>query len=214
MAHISNQTQSGRTKKPVFHDLKRRANQLRKRLTSKPPKLNAPAPKNLSVWTLDKKKTSLDKVIQKFQSEKKGVVLNFGSYTCPIWRGNQGKVQDMVKQYPDQLAHVTIYFKEAHPSDGWSLEINEELGISYKQPKTLDERLTIAKIAKNKLMAADSIFYVDGLPEDEVTKAYAATPIRLCMINEKGDLVYRSKGSGPGGYKPDEFEAFLKKSFP
>ncbi|MCP4932898.1 MAG: hypothetical protein GY927_01535, partial [bacterium] len=47
--------------------------------------------------------------------------------------------------------------------------------------------------------------------KNAVNKAYSAVPIRICVIDVKGDLVFRTEGSGPFGYKPEELASFLKE---
>ncbi len=101
--------------------------------------------------------------------------------------------------------------REAHASDEWALDMNEKLGISYPKPQTVKERIIIAKRAKDELMEADALVYVDGPQENAVNKAYSAVPIRICVIDVKGDLVFRTEGSGPFGCKPEELTSFLEE---
>ncbi|MCP4072704.1 MAG: hypothetical protein GY742_13365 [Hyphomicrobiales bacterium] len=129
----------------------------------------------------------------------------------PVWRERQDKVQKLAKLYASQVSCICIYVREAHASDEWALDMKEKLGISYPKPQTVKERIIIAKRAKDELMEADALVYVDGPQENAVNKAYSAVPIRICVIDVKGDLVFRTEGSGPFGYKPEELTSFLEE---
>lgn len=92
-----------------------------------------------------------------------------------------------------------IYIKEAHPKDGWVLEGNERRGISFKDPKTLDERVDIAKQAC-VAMKINMPSLVDTI-DDTVNKAYAAWPDRVFVVNERGRIAVMAK-HGPWGFDP------------
>ena len=176
-------------------------------------KLNKPAPRNLSMWTIDGEEISLDSIFQKYQDENRMTILNIGSFTCPVWRERQHKVQALSKLYSNNVICITIYVREAHASDEWALDMNEKSGISYAKPTSLEERRIIAKRAIDELMDADAIVYIDGVKENAVNRAYSAVPIRICAIDVNGDLAFRTEGNGPFGYKPEELASFLETSF-
>ena len=46
--------------------------------------------------------------------------------------------------------------------------------------------------------------------DDKVEKVYAAWPDRLYIVDKKGKIVYKG-GKGPGGFKPLEMAAKLRK---
>ncbi|MCP5087651.1 MAG: hypothetical protein GY952_12710 [Rhodobacteraceae bacterium] len=197
--------------KSAWHHIKGKVNEVGLYVASGSVKLNKSAPRNLSVWTLDGDKVSLDDILQKHQNENKLTILNMGSFTCPVWRERQQKVQQLAKLYESDVASICIYVREAHASDEWALDMNEKMDISYPKPQTIEDRIAIAKRAKDELMDEDAVVYVDGPEKNAVNKAYTAVPIRICAIDAKGDLVFRSEGSGPFGYKPEELSAFLEK---
>ncbi len=119
------------------------------------------------------------------QDENKLTILNLGSFTCPVWRERQDKVQKLAKLYASQVSCICIYVREAHASDEWALDMNEKLGISYPKPQTVKERIIIAKRAKDELMETDALVYVDGPQKNAINKAYSAVPIRICVIDAK-----------------------------
>jgi hypothetical protein len=87
---------------------------------------------------------------------------------------------------------------------------NETEGVCYPQPKTLEDRLAIARdfSAKYKL---ELPLLVDGLTNDADDK-YAGWPERLYAIDERGVVAFKGD-VGPFGYDPDALEAFLKSRY-
>ncbi len=199
--------------KSAWHHIKGKVIELGLYIASGSVKLNKPAPRNLPLWTLEGEEVSLNTILQKYQDEGKATILNMGSFTCPVWRERQGKVQALAKLYPGKVACISIYVREAHASNEWALDMNEKSEISYLKPQTIKDRIIIAKRAKDELMNTDAMVYIDGVKHNAVNKAYSAVPIRICVIDEIGNLVFRSQGSGPFGYKPEEFASFLQKTF-
>ncbi|PHS03588.1 MAG: hypothetical protein COA78_17645 [Blastopirellula sp.] len=198
--------------KSAWHHLKGKIIEVGLYVASGRVELNKPAPRNMPVWTLDGDKVSLDDVFRKNQDENKLTILNMGSFTCPVWRERQHKVQELAKLYPDHVSSICIYVREAHASDEWALDMNDKLNISYPKPKTIEERIVVASRAKEELMDTDALVYVDSPEKNAVNKAYSAVPIRICVIDANGELVFRSEGSGPFGYKPEDLATFLEKT--
>ncbi len=199
--------------KSLWHHLRGKAIEMGLYVLARPVKLNQPAPRDLSVWTLDGKEVALDHILQRYQDEGRMLILNIGSFTCPVWRERQHKVQALAKRYANDIACITIYVREAHASDEWMLDMNEKSGISYAKPVTLEERTAIARRAIEELMDEEAIVYIDGVEKNALNKAYSAVPIRICVIDVAGDLVFRSKGTGPFGYIPEDLAVFLEKHF-
>ena len=90
------------------------------------------------------------------------------------------------------------------------MDSNEQEGVCYKQPRTLDERLAIARdfVARH---AYDIPFLVDSI-DNRVDAVYAAWPERLYIVDENGTIVYKGK-PGPFGYHPEEVAAWLEQRF-
>jgi hypothetical protein len=86
------------------------------------------------------------------------------------------------------------------------MDVNDDAGICYPQPRDLGERVAIARD-----FAARSSYQipllVDGM-DDAAEKAYAAWPERLYVIDEHGRVAYKGK-TGPFGFEPDEVDAWL-----
>jgi hypothetical protein len=112
----------------------------------------------------------------------------------------------MKKRYASRAEFLSIYVREAHPTDGWRSAGNDRAGISFAQPTTVLERVGVAKkccAALNMTMP----LLVDGI-DDRVGHAYSGMPDRLYVINRDGQVVYKG-GRGPFGFHPHEMEQAL-----
>jgi hypothetical protein len=82
--------------------------------------------------------------------------------------------------------------------------------VCYAQPKTLEQRLTIANDF-TKRFKFPLPFGVDDM-SNAANDAYSAWPERLYIIDESGRIAYRG-GMGPFNYHPDEARAWLAERF-
>jgi hypothetical protein len=51
------------------------------------------------------------------------LVLNFGSCTCPVFTHHLDEFRSIVKEFEDVADFVLVYIEEAHPADGWALQV-------------------------------------------------------------------------------------------
>ena len=72
----------------------------------------------------------------------------------------------------------------------------------------MDERRKVAELCVDALKL-NCPTLIDDM-KDSVNQAYTGMPERLAVVGKDGKMAYISK-QGPWGFKPDEFEAFLKK---
>ena len=136
----------------------------------------------------------------------KPVVLVFGNFTCGPFRSQAGNVEKLFQRYKDRATFVMVYVREAHPTDGWSMESNDRVGVSERQPATYDERVAIARRC-SKTLDLGFPMLVDAL-DDTVGARYSGMPGRLYLIDPAGKIAYKS-GRGPFGFKPAELEQSL-----
>jgi len=106
---------------------------------------------------------------------------------------------------------VTIYIKEAHPEDEWQMDVNEEQGVCYMQPRDLADRVLIANDFVERF-EYEMALVVDPM-ENPAEEAYAAWPERLYVIDIAGKIAYKG-GKGPFGFDPDELEQWLEENTP
>jgi hypothetical protein len=110
------------------------------------------------------------------------------------------------RRYGDQAEFVAVYVREAHPTDGWRMSSNDDVGISLEQPRELLERAAAAQSCSTAL-EMNMPLLVDEM-DDRVGHAYSGMPDRLYVIDREGAVAYKS-GRGPFGFKPGEMEQAL-----
>lgn len=110
--------------------------------------------------------------------------------------------------YKDHADFLTIYIREAHPTDEWVMKSNakEKDNVCYAQPKTLADRVAIANDF-TKRFKYPVPFGIDEM-SNAANDAYAAWPERLYIIDENGKIAYKG-GNGPFKYNPKEVRAWL-----
>jgi thiol-disulfide isomerase/thioredoxin len=136
----------------------------------------------------------------------KPVILIFGNFTCGPFRSQAGNVEKLYRMYKDRATFVMVYVREAHPTDGWTMDSNDKLGVALAQPRTYDERVAVARTCGKRLdlgfpMLVDTI-------DDTVGARYSGMPSRIYLIDRDGKVAYKS-GRGPFGFKPAELEHSL-----
>jgi hypothetical protein len=122
-------------------------------------------------------------------------------------------VGDVVQIYNDYKEHadfLTVYVREAHPTDEWQMKSNVKDDVCYAQPKSLDERVAIAKDFTTRFKYPLP-FGIDDM-SNLADAAYSAWPERLYVIDESGHIAYRG-GMGPFNYKPAEVRDWLASRY-
>jgi hypothetical protein len=136
----------------------------------------------------------------------KPVVLVLGNFTCRPFRGEAGDLEKLYERYKDRAKFLMIYVREAHPSDGWRMEVNDRLGVTVHQPRTYLERDGVAQRCQ-KFMGLGFPMLVDTI-DDRVNNLYSGLPSRLYLVDRHGKVAYKG-GRGPFGFKPVELEHSL-----
>lgn len=139
------------------------------------------------------------------------LVLIFGSYTSPGFRQAMPRLEKVAESYEGRAQFLIVYIREAHTEGGWQVAANREQGILYSPPETLDERLRIAGDFVDHFGTRLPVV-VDG-PDDLAESAYAAWPQRIYVVDEAGQIVYKSE-PGAEGFDLDELASWLEASLP
>jgi hypothetical protein len=115
-------------------------------------------------------------------------------------------VVEIYNDYKDHADFLTVYVREAHPTDEWQMKSNVKDDVCYAQPKNLAQRVVIANdfIKRFNYPIAFGIDDINNAAE----AAYSAWPERLYVIDESGRIAYRG-GMGPFHYDPAEVRAWL-----
>jgi thiol-disulfide isomerase/thioredoxin len=136
----------------------------------------------------------------------KPVVLVFGNFTCGPFRSHAGNLEKLHRRYADRATFVMVYVREAHPTDGWRMESNDELGVATAQPRTYSERVKVAQTC-GRLLDLGFPMLVDTI-DDAAGNRYSGMPGRLYAIGRDGKIAFKS-GRGPHFFKPAELEHSL-----
>lgn len=119
-------------------------------------------------------------------------------------------MEQIYNDYKEHADFLTIYVREAHPTDEWQMKSNVEQDVCYAQPKTLAQRLTIANDFTKRFKYTVP-FGVDDM-SNAAEAAYSAWPERLYVIDENGRISYRG-GMGPFNYDPKEVRTWLSARY-
>jgi len=117
-----------------------------------------------------------------------------------------GDVVRIYNDYKNQADFLTVYVREAHPTDEWQMKSNVKDDVCYAQPKTLEQRVAIANDFIKRFQYPLP-FGVDDM-NNAANDAYAAWPERIYIIDESGHVAYRG-GLGPFQYHPEQARAWL-----
>ena len=114
----------------------------------------------------------------------------------------------MYEKYRDDVEFLLVYVREAHPTDGWQLPVNEKEGVLLPAAKTIGQKEEHLSACVRKL---DIRFpaVVDGM-DNKVELDYCGWPTRQYLIGKDGRIVYKG-GPGPMGLKPPELEQAIQK---
>ncbi|PYT81095.1 MAG: hypothetical protein DMG40_10425 [Acidobacteria bacterium] len=121
-----------------------------------------------------------------------------------------GDIVEIYNDYKEKADFLTVYVREAHPTDEWQMKSNVKDDVCYAQPKTLEQRVAIAKDFTSRYKFPLP-FGIDDM-SNAADSVYSAWPERLYIIDETGHLAYRG-GMGPFHYKPAEVRDWLAAKY-
>lgn len=115
------------------------------------------------------------------------------------------KLNSLLDIYGSHADFLGVYITEAHAKDEWPMGTT----VCYRQPKTLEERLGIARNFKEQRGFRWTLL-VDSML-NAFNDSYSAFPERLFVI-EDSRMVYVGQ-AGPFGFNVTEVEDWLRKKF-
>lgn len=137
-------------------------------------------------------------------------MLNFGSYLWPPYVDKMDAVLQLAHVFKRILSLTYIYICEAHAIDEhFVLESNTKAGICIRQPRTLQERLSVARTYASTLPNAVP-FYVDDPATDIIANAYEARPERLVVVDSESVKIVWFSGQGPFQYNVAGLRTWLE----
>jgi hypothetical protein len=132
-------------------------------------------------------------------------------------------LRDVYKKHHEEVEFITVYVREAHPSDKWWLGESRTQRAFFEwtdapartdilDPITLEERREVADACHKTLLGGEVPLYVDTI-DDHVSTLYTGKPTRIYLLGRDGRVVY-NPGIGPFGFNPThldrEIEAYLE----
>ncbi len=138
---------------------------------------------------------------------KSPLVLVFGSYSCPNFRGSAEALTSLYHNYGTRIPFLLIYIREAHAQGDWQSTRNERDDIALAPANTFAEKQEHASMCTRKLhLPFPSL--VDGM-DGTVEKAYNAWPSRVFVVGRDGRIEYRTRLTELD-FHPAEMEAALR----
>ncbi|EDO41990.1 predicted protein, partial [Nematostella vectensis] len=134
--------------------------------------------------------------------EGRPLVLNFGSYSCPIFRAYLSEFRTLVEKYSSVADFLVVYIEEAHPSDGWAFQNDTPI----PSHKSNIDRCVAAKLLAGAVNPGCKILIDSLLNASSI--AYGATPTRLHVVLD-GVVGYEG-GPGPMSYRISEVRQWLE----
>lgn len=161
---------------------------------------------NFRLETLDGKTVELSQF-----KGKKPVVIEFGSYTCPVFRNQHRSMERLYQKYGDEAEFLLVYTVEAHPKNDpspysgreWTTDENRREGILVRQPTRQSERVKLAKRARSDLNIQPLIALDDM--ENSTWNKYGKAPNAAYLVGTDGRIKLRQ-----GWFDADRFEKALK----
>jgi hypothetical protein len=134
---------------------------------------------------------------------EKPVVVQLGSYSCPVFRYRRFDMQELQRDYADRVHFVVIYTQEAHPVDAinpyvdriWNPVINKVAGVNVAEHKTLQDRQAQASLAFDA-MELNSQFLVDNM-DNATWRQYGAAPSAAYVVGLQGMIRLRQPWINP-----------------
>jgi hypothetical protein len=114
----------------------------------------------------------------------------------------------MSERYRDRVDFVVVYIREAHPEEGWVVQMNRDQDIQVQDPASDEARHEVAATCAIHLKIQMPVV-VDKV-DDEIARAYGALPDRLYLIGKGGRVAFRGE-PGPFGFQPEALEKAIEK---
>jgi len=111
--------------------------------------------------------------------------------------------------YHSRASFLIVYITEAHPSDIWQMQSNVKDQVVFANPKSEDERASVAGSCVRKLgIKIPAVLDEFG---NSTESAYTAWPDRMYVMDSNGRITYKSK-PGPFGFSSAELKSALDRT--
>lgn len=153
-----------------------------------------------ALWTLQGEPVRLSERIG-----KRPLVIQLGSYTCPVFRYRRFYMEPVYATYRDRVDFLVIYTQEAHPVGSWSHYrdgewvswVNRVTRALVSQPNDLPSRIERAAWARQEL--GNSVEYlVDGM-NNGAWRSYGRAPSAAFLLDQEGRVRLQQPWVEPKG---------------
>lgn len=164
------------------------------------PSINDIAP-NFVLKNVGGKSVELNSLI----GDDKPIVLQMGSYTCPVFRYRRWGMANLYERYNEKVNFLLVYTIEAPPKGSESPYFGEEYrtwwniltGADVTQALNFEERFSQAYTTVKSLNVSYQVV-VDTM-ENKVWKSYGRAPSAAFVIDRKGKVVLKQPWVYPDG---------------
>ena len=118
------------------------------------------------------------------------------------------RLNEIAAEFAGKVPVYCVYIREAHPEDGWQVEMNVDDGVIFDEPTTADERAAVAQTCVLRLNLAMPMLLDDMMNAAE--SAYVALPERLYALDADHRVAWKSL-SGPAGFDTEAWREELAK---
>ena len=160
--------------------------------TPRPPRVGDAAP-DFSLTRLGGRRVSLG------DFEHKVLVLIFGSYSCPTFRGHAAGLEALRDDVGYRANFLVVYTREAYPAGEWDVPRNAADGVSVPAHADAAARAAAARLARSRLGLKVDVA-PDGM-DDAVTEAYGGFPNAAVVVGRDGTVVARQRWLDPSGLR-------------
>ena len=110
-------------------------------------------------------------------------------------------IHALAEKYRESVAFYVVYIREAHPEDGWVLQMNRDEHIAIADPTDAGQREEAATSCALHTKIRVPVV-IDGM-DDAIARAYGGWPDRLYLIGKGGTVAFQGD-EGPFGFIPDK----------
>jgi len=118
------------------------------------------------------------------------------------------RLNEIATEFAGKIPVYCVYIREAHPEDGWQVEMNVDDDVIFNEPATTEERAEVAQVCVLQLNLEMPMLLDDMT--NTADELYVALPERLYALDAEHKVAWKSV-SGPAGFKPEEWRAELAK---
>ena len=144
----------------------------------------------IELKTIDGKTIDLQDVLK-----ERPVVLETGSYTCPVFRSHVRGMEKLYQEFKDRVAFFIVYTPEAHPRDvpsyfsGRMMKSRLSADKDKDQARSYEERVDTAGSCIADMRITIPVL-VDNM-NNEVTELLGTAPNAAYLIDQNGKIIAR-----------------------